>query len=758
MDVGYVPFEAGEEPRRAKPPLTREAKRKREKRRRLLIAAVAVVILLSGMGLIAGTYYYDKVLTPDQLTLENSTAVFASDGVTQIARLGSKNRTEISMDKLPKPIRDALIAGEDKNFYTHHGIDLWGIARAAWNNLTGGATQGASTITQQYARRAANDMDVTYARKLREAIMARKLEDQYSKEEILGFYLNTVYFGRGAYGVAAAAEQYFGIPPDKIDTMTVEQAAVLGAVLRQPEPDGSVKGYDPQNDLKAAKDRWNYVLNNMVEMGWLDKAKRDAMQYPEKDLKPFDAAKQAGAWGYTDRGTGHVINYVADELAQLGVVKYLTENGLGNWKNAGLRVTTSIDQRVQNAMEQQLNRDIPGSALSSQKPNIIGAGVAIDPNNGRVLAYYGGTNNGTDTDWAGKDAPHPAASSFKIYTLSAGIADGISIKSHWDSRELKIANGDPVDLTNANREGDNECQAYCTLEEMTIKSFNVPFWRMTAQIGPPKVVTMAANAGVRTMWTTNPERAVDITQANGRTQFDNYAGIGQYPITVFDHATGTSTIANHGVYNKPHFVLKVERKNNKTGKWERLSMGDEKLAGKQTIPRSVADEVTSVLKQIPGAQAAAGAGRESAGKTGTWENGLKKADGKTSVFPNSNAHAWFTGFVSQVEATFWVGSSDYNATPIKDPKGNNIGSAYTKQLWKKFMDQVVKDLQLPATKLASGSGGQIGDPGRGTGISPTPSPPPGCEPSCPTPTPTSHPPTTTGLPSLPPPTTKKPGP
>jgi membrane peptidoglycan carboxypeptidase len=747
---GYPPDEAPRPAKGAKPPLTKEARRKREKRRRLLIAGLAVVILLSGVGLIAGTYYYDKVLTPDELTLENSTEVYASDGTTQIARLGSKNRTEIGMDKLAKPIRDALIAGEDKNFYTHHGIDLWGIARAAWNNLTGGSTQGASTITQQYARRAANDMDVTYARKLREAIMARKLEDQYSKEEILGFYLNTVYFGRGAYGVAAAADQFFGIPPDKIDTMTVEQAAVLGAVLRQPEPDGNVKGYDPQNDPQAAKDRWNYVLNNMVDMGWLDKAKRTTMQYPE--IKPFDAAKQAGATGYTDRGTGHVINYVADELAQRGVVKYLTENGLGNWKNAGLRVTTTIDQRVQNAMEQQLNRDIPGSALSSQKPNIIGAGVAINPANGQVLAYYGGTNNGTDTDWAGKEAPHPPASSFKIYTLSAGIADGISIKSRWDSRELKKANGDPVDLTNANREGDNECGAYCTLEEMTIKSFNVPFWRMTAQIGATKVMTMAANAGVRTAWTTNPERAIDLTQPAGRTQFDPYAGIGQYPITVLDHANGTATIANHGVYNRAHFVLKVERKNRKTGKWERLPMGDEKLDPKQTVPRAVADEVVSVLKQIPGAQAAAGNGRESAGKTGTWENGLKKADGITSVFPNSNAHAWFTGFISQVEATFWVGSNDHNATPIKDPKGNNIGSAYTKGLWKKFMDQVVKDLNLPATKLAAGSGGTIGDQTRGTGQSPTPSPEPE-----PNPTPTPKP---TGLPTLIPPTptgTKKPG-
>ena len=160
----------------------KEAKRKKEKRRRLLIAGLALLIMFSGVGVIAGTYFYDQVITPDELTLENSTEVYGSDGTTQIAKLGSKNRSEVAMDKLPEPVRNALIAGEDKNFYTHNGIDLWGIGRAAWNNLTGGATQGASTITQQYARIAANDLEVSYGRKLREAVMARKLEDRVRKD------------------------------------------------------------------------------------------------------------------------------------------------------------------------------------------------------------------------------------------------------------------------------------------------------------------------------------------------------------------------------------------------------------------------------------------------------------------------------------------------------------------------------------------------------------------------------------------------
>ena len=275
------PEDFEDEPR----PKRKSSKRRFAKWQKWVVAGVALLILLAGGGLIAGTYFYDTVKRPEELTLDLSTEVYTIDG-KKIAKMGKKNRIPVVVDKvdgegkLPKQIQHALIAGEDKSFFEHDGIDLWGIGRAAWNNMTGGETQGASTITQQYARHAAKDMDVTYARKLREAVMARKLEDQYEKHEILGFYLNTVYFGRGADGVGAAAKAYFG-EAVTAETMTVEQAAVLGAVLKQPEPDGTEKGYDPQNAPEAAKDRWNYVLNNMVEKGWLDKAKRDQMKYPE---------------------------------------------------------------------------------------------------------------------------------------------------------------------------------------------------------------------------------------------------------------------------------------------------------------------------------------------------------------------------------------------------------------------------------------------------------------------------------------------
>src|SRR5690606_19711662 len=216
------------------------------------------------------------------------------------------NREIVPIEKIPEHVRDAVVSAEDRKFYQHDGIDFAGIARAAWNNLKGGDLQGASTITQQYARNAAEMSEITYARKLREAVMANKLEQSKSKDEILEYYLNTIYFGRGAYGIEAAAKTFFNVPAEQL---TTEQAAVLAAIIKQPEPEGSVMGFDPARDEAAAKDRWNYVLNGMVQMGKLSQEERDKMEYPE--VNPYDPKNPGCPVGCgIDKPTGNVVNYV----------------------------------------------------------------------------------------------------------------------------------------------------------------------------------------------------------------------------------------------------------------------------------------------------------------------------------------------------------------------------------------------------------------------------------------------------------------
>ncbi|WP_244871220.1 transglycosylase domain-containing protein [Catellatospora sp. IY07-71] len=731
-------------PGREKRPVAADTKRR--KRRALIAAAIGVAIMLSGVGLIAGTYFYAKTPRPEELALKENTEVFSADG-KQIAKLGAENRTVVPMETLSEPVRNALIAGEDKKFYQHSGIDLWGIARAAWNNLTGGETQGASTITQQYARAAADDLEITYARKMREAVMARKLEEEFSKTQIMGFYLNTVYFGRSAYGVGAAAQAYFGTDAAKL---TVPQAAVLGAVLRQPEPSDTFAGYDPHHNSAAARERWNYVLNNMVEMGWLSAADRQAAVYPEDTLKPYKPGQHAGEWGYQDRPTGNVINYVADEMRAWNIP---------DWRSGGYRITTSIDSRAQAALEKQINRthqwkrtcstkdgketctetlekavDARGTQLYGQPKNLMAAAVAIDPRNGRVIAYYGG-NDGTGVDYAGSNGKggdefggHPPASSFKIYTLAAALENGYSIKSRFDSTALSKKNGDEADVSNSGRDNDVSCGKYCTLELMTVKSYNVPFFKIARDIGPEKVVDLAKRAGVTTMWS-NDGKAQHLGQdgaKTGRGTFDYQVGFGQYPITVLDHASGAATFAAHGTYRKPHFVVKVERKDRQTGEWKPVEGLGEKVESRKAFTTEIADEVTSVLKQIPGVHSLSG--REAAGKTGTWENGQRKANGE-KVHPGKNSHAWFVGYTPQIAAAVWVGNVRQEL-PIVDKNGDNIaGAKLPGQIWEEFMNEAHKAMNLKPEPLPDGTDGRIGDPDKGDGASPAP-PPPSPSPSC----------------------------
>src|SRR5258706_4103075 len=212
-------------------PGRRPRKPRRLSRRIGLLVLLATVAMVSGVGGVVGALYFESVPTPEQLTLPESTTVYYADGTTPMAKLGTQNRTILKFGEMNDAVKQSIVAAEDQTFWTNQGVDFGSIQLAAWNNATGGDTQGASTITQQYARIAADLKGVTYSRKLREAVMAWKLDDRYTKDQILGFYLNTVPFGRGAYGIEAAAQTFFGktanrnAPP--ATQVTVAEAMVL---------------------------------------------------------------------------------------------------------------------------------------------------------------------------------------------------------------------------------------------------------------------------------------------------------------------------------------------------------------------------------------------------------------------------------------------------------------------------------------------------------------------------------------------------
>ncbi|WP_433345800.1 transglycosylase domain-containing protein [Micromonospora sp. CA-111912] len=708
------------------------ARAKKRRRINMLIASFAIFIMLAGIGVVGFTYYSTTVVLPEQLPLPLSTTVYAKDNKTVLAKLGNQNRQLVKIDEIPKHVQDAVAAAEDQNFYEHSGVDYKGIARAAWNNLTNEDKQGASTITQQYARNAyASLKDDTYARKVKEAILASKLSEDYTKAEIMEHYLNVIYFGRGAYGIEAAAQTYFGVPTKKL---TVAQAAVLAAVIKQPTATGTHRGYDPAVNPDAARSRWTYVLDGMAAKGWINapgKPQRPTdAQYP-KPLSP----KAAGSAAFgVNTPRGNVVNYVRDEMEQWGICSNSGAAGKISCADAlredGYRIQTTIDPKLQGAAENTAMRAKKNSELADQPKNLMAAVVSIEPKTGRVLAYYGG-DSGADFDYAGKNTDsagnltggHAPGSSFKVYTLAAAIDAGISVKSHWDATPFK-PEGFDNEVQNAGR-GAGVCKKWCTLEESTVKSYNVPFFHVTEKIGPDKVVDMARAAGVTTMWTTsdNPPKPIDLTKKKGEDvapePFYHVIGYGQYPVTVLDHANGLATLANDGKYNKAHFVMKVEKQNVDTGKWELVNGEKLNRTPPQRIRADVAKEVTSVLKQIPGPNSRSlDGGREAAGKTGTWEYDSK-----------DNAHAWMVGYTPQIATAVWVGSKDPKKPQIKDKNGEDIGgSKLPGAIWQRYMNAALDGEKKESLPSVTGMGDEKA--GNGTEPPPPPAPTQPEQPSC----------------------------
>src|SRR5690554_3396868 len=295
-----------------RPPLAK----KRHWVRNTLLSILAVCVMMAGGAMVWLSYYVDEVKAPDQLELKQASRVYYSDG-TEMAVLQEENREIIDTRELTA-VQEAVIATEDKKFWEHSGVDFLGIARAFLNNLTGGETQGASTITQQYARIAGDLHGQTYARKLREAAMAYKLTQKYSKEEILDFYLNTVYFGRGAYGIEAAAKAYFGVSAKDLD---VAQAAMLAGIIRYPDDGSTLSRYDPMNENQngEAEARWRWVLAQMQEINAssLQGVNIDELEMPEV-IKPSTVRS------WHEGPQGPIVRQVQKELEEMGITDIST--------------------------------------------------------------------------------------------------------------------------------------------------------------------------------------------------------------------------------------------------------------------------------------------------------------------------------------------------------------------------------------------------------------------------------------------------
>ena len=616
---------------RSKPSLP--AARKRHRRRRIGALLLSLFLLLA-VGLAGVLYVATQIPLPDQLPANQVSIITYSDG-TEMARIGAQNRTDVPLAAVPKPVQDAVLAAEDRGYWTEPGISLRGIARALYNDVRGRDVQGGSTITQQYVKNAYLTQERTFSRKFKEIVIALKLGHEYSKQQILEWYLNTIYYGRGAYGIEAAAESYFGTTVTKL---TVSQGAVLAASIRSPAL------YDPQAHPTAARARWQFVIDGMVGQGWLPAATAATLRYP------MVAAKTASSLNRASGAATHIVDQVKDELADLGFDEALLNR-------EGMRVQTTIDPRAQQAASAAVLQVFKGEPAGLRQ-----ALVAIDPASGAVRAYYGGT---TSFDYA--QAWRPPGSSFKPYVLATALDaalrsdSGMSLYSTFDGSSPRTFDGVVV------HNSDGEQCPRCSLLTATKLSINTVFYDLAIQVGPSKVAAMARRLGVAG---TLPNGQPTL-QVNGVT--DGSIGIGRYEVRPLDQAVGFATLAAGGVQHPAYFVQKVTDAAGHV-RYQRTNTGPD--AGQRVLDPKVANDVTYAMEPVADYSGDALAdGRPSAAKTGTQQFGDT----------DFNSDAWMVGFTPQISAAVWVGAD--RPGPLKDANGGPLyGRGLPGQTWRAFMD------------------------------------------------------------------------
>ncbi|MFG2726603.1 transglycosylase domain-containing protein [Streptomyces canus] len=668
-----------------------------------------------------------------------------SDGAI-LTRDGEVNREVVGLDEIPKPVQRTFVAAENKTFYQDSGVDLKGTARGLFNTLSGKGAQGGSTITQQYVKNYYLTQEQTVTRKLKELVISLKLDREKPKDYILAGYINTSYYGRNAYGIQAAAQAYYRVDADKL---SVEQGAYLAALLQAPSQ------YDWQAagpvGRKLVKQRWNYVLNNMVEKGWLDQSERQSMKFPiPKEPKPSPGMK--GQIGY-------LVDAANDQLAKQLVAQGTAEStndAVTMVKAGGWDITLNIDKKKQAALEKSVKGQLT-SKLDPKKRKVDGnvqaGAVSVDPKTGAVVAMYGGTsyfdhytNNATRRDYQ-------PASTFKPVILAAAFdedaktqdGDPITANTFYDGtskRQVVDSNGDRVGFAPENEDDHNYGKQVAVQTAMN-QSINSVFAQMGVDVGMDNVMKVAKKLGMDT----DGLKAVPAQT------------LGSMGASPLDMAGVYATLDHHGQKVTPTLIKSVENNSH--------TVTLPKPIGEQVISRDAADGVTSVLTGVID---------DGTARTSVRDNPLRdgqKVAGKTGTSDN-NKSAWFTGFTPSLVTSVGLFGEDAKpphaqvtltgATGLIPSPGRINGGGYPAQIWAAYTFGV----QTEVTKfdLETDQGAAVQQPSRPPSPSQSATPTESDEPSpsqssqkpssTPSSTPTSSPPASSTPTSSSTPTTSPP--
>jgi membrane peptidoglycan carboxypeptidase len=616
----------------------------------LVLAGALVAGAVGSIAYSAGRMFHDVASSkeepmPDLVTDPSlPSVIYAANGSVMATLRSSLYRQPVALAQISPVLINAVLDTEDHAFWSHGGLDIESTARALLADVNAGAAvQGGSTIAQQLVKNIYLTDQKTLSRKVREAVLAERLEEKYSKTQVLDAYLNSVYLGSGAYGVEAAAKEYFNEDADRLD---LAQAALLAGLIQAPS------AYDPIINPEGARQRRSQVLSRMVYYKTITPAQATAANEVALPTTVYDAP------GVSYTSFGFYVDQVVDQLLDnpaLGATLSERENALFN---GGLKIYTNEDPPLQAYAQHVSVADIPAGLQ-----RVVAAFAVIDPRNGNVEALVGGPNPGTDQFDDAVQGERQPGSGFKLFSLIAALEGGYNV---YDS----ILATSPCAVTfpgvplqagyNLSRLMNNDPgdpNGVVTLVEATAVSINCAFLRLAHQVSLPKVIDVAKSMGVSDP-TLNPNNPSLV--------------IGTEAVRPIEMSAAYATVADGGIYHTPTFVNRVV---------DRIGavIYDGEMPGRRVFSQEVADEAIVALRatvQYGTGTAAALPNADVAGKTGTTDNSVD---------------AWFNGITPTLVASIWMGDPN-GEQPMYVDGAEVYGADYPTQIWHDVMAYALRNV------------------------------------------------------------------
>ena len=599
-----------------------------------------VCLIVTGLFVIVGcgafAFLYTTVEMPDAAkadAIDQGSTFYYNDGETVFAERGV-NRDPISYEEMVEGgehVVEAMISAEDRGFWTEPGVSISGTTRAVWSTITGQQVQGGSTITQQMVRNYYEGVsrEQTVGRKLQEIIISIKVDQSETKEWVMEQYLNTIYFGRQAYGVQAAAEAYYH---KNVDELTPEEAAFLAAAIQQPH-------YYGEADVETTpemENRWEYVINGMVTTGAITQSEADEMEFPAPEPERPDMSEDLSGF------KGYMLQEAMNELERLDFTEDMIQRH-------GYEIVTTFDEDMMEAAYETVEETVPVEDL----PEDVNLGLTtIDPATGEVLGFYGGHDyvaNQYDSAFLGAAQ---AGSAFKPYVLATALEQGYGLNSRVDGRGPRDIQGSRV------QNAGNSPGGVMTLTQATQVSNNLGYIELAQEVGFEEIRQTAYDMGL-------PEGSIDDNQ------LVPVMPLGATSVRPVDQASGFGTFANEGVHVDAHVVKEIVTTDGEDVRPE--------VESNRALDEDTAADATHALQQVVNS----GTGRSA----NLWSH---PTAGKTGTTDDSVA-AWFVGFTPQLSTA--VGVYSGNNEPFSIPGHQISGGGLPATLWNNYMSRVMEDYE-----------------------------------------------------------------